>query len=355
MPEPRIIHFHRPTSSISSTAIKATPTIVSVPAPVNLSAHHPGDPRLQYPGTNPHARLLPSPSPARAFSRSPSPGPVFTGRLPRTSSLLPPPHIATPHNAGHGQPIVVSRGPSPVAGQTKRPQTPPHAGVSVPATSNLTSHHETAYGRQDPSGNLHRWSNSTGSSRASIVVSHHPHSRFAGRTSADATGSLDNSPPSSRPSPRKLQKVRRPSAPPHHYPDSAIASSTASGAYQPSTGSSSTATAARIEGSALSEGNTTMQYDQGTEGYRPSGHSRNRSGKGSGELIKTRPVKPPSQKAMLSRALQKANTAVQLDNAQNFEGARQAYDEACDLLHQVLQRTNADEDKRKLEAIVSLE
>jgi hypothetical protein len=55
---------------------------------------------------------------------------------------------------------------------------------------------------------------------------------------------------------------------------------------------------------------------------------------------------------MLSRALQKANTAVQLDNAQNFEGARQAYGEACELLQHVLQRTSADEDKRKLEAIV---
>ena len=55
---------------------------------------------------------------------------------------------------------------------------------------------------------------------------------------------------------------------------------------------------------------------------------------------------------MLTKALQKANTAVQLDNAHNFQGARQAYAEACDLLQQVLQRTSADEDKRKLEAIV---
>ncbi|RNJ53179.1 Translation factor guf1 mitochondrial [Verticillium nonalfalfae] len=54
---------------------------------------------------------------------------------------------------------------------------------------------------------------------------------------------------------------------------------------------------------------------------------------------------------MLSRALQRANTAVQLDNAQNFEGARQSYAEACDLLSQVLSRTTTDEDKRKLEAI----
>lgn len=55
---------------------------------------------------------------------------------------------------------------------------------------------------------------------------------------------------------------------------------------------------------------------------------------------------------MLSKALQKANTAVVLDNAMNFEGAMQAYSEACDLLQQVMMRSSGDEDRRKLEAIV---
>ncbi|KAH8596387.1 hypothetical protein B0O99DRAFT_510139 [Bisporella sp. PMI_857] len=54
---------------------------------------------------------------------------------------------------------------------------------------------------------------------------------------------------------------------------------------------------------------------------------------------------------MLSKALQKANTAVLLDNAQNFEGATQAYSEACSLLQQVMARSSGDEDRRKLEAI----
>lgn len=85
----------------------------------------------------------------------------------------------------------------------------------------------------------------------------------------------------------------------------------------------------------------------------PHGHSRSRSSNRSVDLSKPKAPKPPSQKAMLSRALQKANNAVQLDNNQDFTGARQAYAEACDLLHQVLQRTSADEDKRKLDAIVS--
>jgi len=82
------------------------------------------------------------------------------------------------------------------------------------------------------------------------------------------------------------------------------------------------------------------------------GHSRNRSGKGSGGTGSSRNSKQPSQKAMLSKALQKANTAVLLDNAQNFEGAMQAYSEACALLQQVMLRSSGDEDRRKLEAIV---
>lgn len=56
---------------------------------------------------------------------------------------------------------------------------------------------------------------------------------------------------------------------------------------------------------------------------------------------------------MLSRALQKANTAVLLDNAQNFEGAVEAYVEACNLLREVMRKSSGEDDKRKLEAIVS--
>jgi hypothetical protein len=57
---------------------------------------------------------------------------------------------------------------------------------------------------------------------------------------------------------------------------------------------------------------------------------------------------------MLSKALQKANAAVLLDNAQNFEGAMEAYDQACALLQQVMVRSSGDDDRKKLEAIVSL-
>jgi hypothetical protein len=58
------------------------------------------------------------------------------------------------------------------------------------------------------------------------------------------------------------------------------------------------------------------------------------------------------KKSMLSRALHQANTAVLLDNAQNFEGAIHAYADACELLQQVLLRSSVEDDRRKLDAIV---
>lgn len=94
------------------------------------------------------------------------------------------------------------------------------------------------------------------------------------------------------------------------------------------------------------------QYVEEEERPRSRGHSRHRSQTAKGSSSSNRSSKQPSQKAMLSKALQKANTAVLLDNAQNFEGAMQAYSEACALLQQVMLRSSGDDDRRKLEAIV---
>ncbi|KAI1389360.1 uncharacterized protein F4822DRAFT_198290 [Hypoxylon trugodes] len=83
-------------------------------------------------------------------------------------------------------------------------------------------------------------------------------------------------------------------------------------------------------------------------------HARGRSSatRGSTDSTKARDrANKPSQKAMLSKALGKANAAVRLDNAQTYGAARDAYIEACDLLQQVLARTNGDDDRKKLEAI----
>ncbi|KAF2206775.1 hypothetical protein CERZMDRAFT_115603 [Cercospora zeae-maydis SCOH1-5] len=83
-------------------------------------------------------------------------------------------------------------------------------------------------------------------------------------------------------------------------------------------------------------------------------HHRHRaSGSGSHASKKPRNKErtEKDKKSMLSKALQKANTAVLLDNAQNFEGALEAYGDACDLLTQVMARTSGGEDQRKLDAI----
>ena len=63
--------------------------------------------------------------------------------------------------------------------------------------------------------------------------------------------------------------------------------------------------------------------------------------------------RPPSQKALLSKALAKANHAVVLDGKQNVEGAILAYGDACNLLRQVMIRSSGEEDRRKLEGVVS--
>lgn len=63
--------------------------------------------------------------------------------------------------------------------------------------------------------------------------------------------------------------------------------------------------------------------------------------------------KVPSQKAMLSKALQKAHHAVTLDQHSNFEGAMHAYRDACALLQKVMIRSSGIEDRQKLDAVVS--
>ena len=59
----------------------------------------------------------------------------------------------------------------------------------------------------------------------------------------------------------------------------------------------------------------------------------------------------PTQKNMLSQALSKANQAVLLDNASDVQGAIAAYNEACEILQQVMVRSNDPDDRRKLSAI----
>lgn len=321
----------------------------------------------------------PRPGPTPSPSQFPAPEPKATrSRLPRTSSLLPPPRFVSPPN------------------QTLAPslQSGPSASALPNQIDNIGSTIDPAESPPTPvttnTSVVNRWSTSTGSSRSnSIPRTAAP--RLNRRTSSiDTTFLLTTSPPSSKRRSRKLQKSRRPS----DYSDLASYTTTNSSPLAPRVdprpvlalptfGTLSSLAqdysialdhqqAAQKSSHSLSQSladtDTTespqcplgtaisdmMPYDeQGQETYGSPGHARNRPGKGSSDSAKSRPHKP-SQKATLSRALQKANTAVQLDNHQDIAGARQAYGEACDLLQQVLQRTSDQEDKRKLEAIVSI-
>lgn len=97
-------------------------------------------------------------------------------------------------------------------------------------------------------------------------------------------------------------------------------------------------------------------HRHGRERSNSRGHSRNRSrtngsSSATGERSTQRHQRGPSQKAMLSKALQKAHQAVVLDNERNVEGAKESYKEACALLLQVMSRSSGESDRLKLEAI----
>lgn len=68
---------------------------------------------------------------------------------------------------------------------------------------------------------------------------------------------------------------------------------------------------------------------------------------------RTKERRERDKKAMLAKALERANAAVLFDNALDYQGALDEYVDACKLLLNVMDRTTSDEDKRKLNAIVS--
>jgi len=59
-----------------------------------------------------------------------------------------------------------------------------------------------------------------------------------------------------------------------------------------------------------------------------------------------------AKKSTLSRALKRANDAVGLDNAQDYPGAVNAYQEACECLKEVMRHSSNTEDREKLQQIV---
>lgn len=336
--------------------------------------------------------------------------------LPRTSSLLPPPSL-TVDQSSWDQPALhdpFSNASAAVPVPAADPVNDREFDDSV-SPKNTRRRHSKSHSRSSSLGglsdgfrNLNRWSISTASSRASNPASA---KRFSRRMSIDSTALFSQS---SSASPRRLHKSRpstaggspedvrhqqQPSVPPlttlppivqlpslsqddlvgaalsgrDPKPDRSTqfpgpGADSESGTFwddSSRTGETSyLSTSARntpdpyLPTSAFSR-DAAMPHTEDGPAHREKGHTRSRSqgvnsstGSASSQRNPSR-SKQPSQKAMLSKALQKANTAVQLDNAQNFQGARSSYREACDLLHQVLLRTAGDEDKKKLEAIVS--
>ena len=61
-----------------------------------------------------------------------------------------------------------------------------------------------------------------------------------------------------------------------------------------------------------------------------------------------------SRRFLLEEALHKANNAVFFDNRRNWQDALRAYGESVGLLNQVMRMPVEDEDRRRLDAIVSI-
>lgn len=330
------------------------------------------------------------------------------GHLPRSSSLAPPttlltvtaPNLSKPLPSPHGaSPDSVS--PHPERIETAARDEPPHHHhqhehperqqlqldhlhpFNLPVNSRGSSHY------------VNRWSASTNSSHGNQALpapdSRSPpsHDRAARRASSvDITFLLAGSPPpSANLASRNPRRSRTPSEPreylaslgtgdsrpsnryrDHHSPPTEVPSSREQRAGDPvrypardrfhsAEGQSGHHQGTQQSGDLADSSSrlaNAMQYEPSQDRHHGHGHVRNRSGRSSDGSTRFRGDRPPSQKAMLSRALQQANAAVQLDNAQDFTSARLAYTEACTLLEHVLQRTTAQDDQRKLEAIVSL-
>ncbi|KAL6803706.1 hypothetical protein J3E68DRAFT_180536 [Trichoderma sp. SZMC 28012] len=345
--------------------------------------------------SNPPSRDPPAPG---LDSVTPVPRSVFSSvRLPRSSSLIHPSHVSqsptrathtatatTAATATHTTTIAATHTLPPASignnsgnplHQTHRDTVHPPVSLKRPSTPSSHPSRGTTTGAspQQGSRSRNRWSTSSvssSSSRTSPYASHqatgsHSHyhsnsnSSYTRRASIEAVvgASHGSSALAAAQAPHNLHRTDR-----SHFASS-DRSATPTRAYPMR--SESSMSMRHYESSHLrsmspnpyanpavtTQSTARMPHEQNHDPYAPRGHSRDHSGKSSRDMGKPRAQKNPSQKAMLSRALQKANTAVQLDNAQNFEGAREAYSEACDLLQQVLDRTSGDEDKRKLEAI----
>lgn len=132
----------------------------------------------------------------------------------------------------------------------------------------------------------------------------------------------------------------RPTSSASSRPPESVYSARPSSRHKPSDRRSSQNAPNRKRVNSAKSNGTTEEESSASDHRRQSGRSQRR--------------RAPSQKALLSKALAKANHAVVLDGRQNVEGAILAYGDACNLLRQVMIRSSGDDDRRKLEAVVSI-
>lgn len=66
-----------------------------------------------------------------------------------------------------------------------------------------------------------------------------------------------------------------------------------------------------------------------------------------------RTAEEKEKRVLLNKALQQANSAVELDHTQQYAVAKTAYEQACALMGTVIMRSSVEEDRRTLDSIVS--
>ncbi|EKV20630.1 hypothetical protein PDIP_14570 [Penicillium digitatum Pd1] len=242
----------------------------------------------------------------------------------------------SPSGPPHNRPSSRSSRPSSRTRMVKSPGAVIPTGLGV-LTENVANFSPEGLGATSPIkeglGSLNRWSQSTASSKSPSEYMGH-HRRGSSKMSISSYNRGWGSP-----SPQRAQGLN--GLPMHDLPE--------------------------LEHSAIFNHNSTSQLDlsfaTSSQIFQPSTHSPktdkplSRSSAGSislddaeGDLAAIQHGQ--TQKVMLSKALQKANTAVLLDNAANFEGAMEAYTDACNLLQLVMVRSNGgDEEKHKLQEI----
>ncbi|KAL4869959.1 hypothetical protein BDV12DRAFT_67681 [Aspergillus spectabilis] len=217
-------------------------------------------------------------------------------------------------------------------------------------------------------GSLNRWSQSTASSNLSPNHVNHRRQESAprllaieGHISHKKVPSLENNPPARLPT-RFTGDSGHDDAPTRHYtpqPSAILSNMTPAISDRPKPSLKASVSLTGLTSLQSEHTSTVSTSEQHLQRHSPENELFEQT---SAECFTHTSIRPhsqndkrrqgPSQKAMLSKALQKANTAVLLDNAANFEGAMEAYNDACQLLQLVMLRSNGGEDEKvKLQEI----